>query len=102
MYPTEGFTATGAGEDKVTVNLRAARVSGAFHFEFKKMRLAPRCADPKGYYGQMLTQATATADSAAASSGLSALILAVGRLKTVPGIEKKLKAELDQTVGVKR
>jgi hypothetical protein len=51
MYLTEGFTATGAGEDKVTVNLRAARVSGAFHFEFKKMRLAPRCADPKGYYG---------------------------------------------------
>jgi hypothetical protein len=39
MYLTEGFTAIGAGEDKVTVNLRAARVGGAFHFELKTMRL---------------------------------------------------------------
>jgi hypothetical protein len=62
----------------------------------------PRCADPQGYYGQMLATAAAAADSAKASSGLSALILAAGRLKTVPRIENKLKAELDQTVGVKR
>jgi hypothetical protein len=62
----------------------------------------PRCADPKGYYGQMLAKATAAADSAKASTRLSALILAAGRLKTVAGIEKKLKAELDKTVGVKR
>jgi hypothetical protein len=39
LYLTEGFTATGAGEDKVTVNLRATRVGGAFDFEFKKMGL---------------------------------------------------------------
>jgi hypothetical protein len=44
----------------------------------------------------------AAADSAKASTRLSALILAAGQLKTVPGIEKKLKAELDNTVGVKR
>jgi len=62
----------------------------------------PRCADPQGYYRQMLAKATAAADSAKASTGLTALILAAGRLKTVPGIEKKLKAELDKTVGVQR
>jgi hypothetical protein len=62
----------------------------------------PRCADPKGYYGQMFAEATAAAGSARASTGLSALILAADQLKTVPGIEKKLKAELDNTVGVKR
>jgi hypothetical protein len=62
----------------------------------------PRCADPKGYYGQMLATATAAADSAKASTRLSALILAAGQLKTMPGIENKLKAELDKTVGVKR
>ena len=50
----------------------------------------------------MLAKATAAADSAQASTRLSALILAAGRLKTVPGIEKKLRAELDKTVGVKR
>jgi hypothetical protein len=62
----------------------------------------PRCADPKGYYAQMLAKATAAADSAKASTGLSALILAADQMTTVPGIEKKLKAELDNTVGVKR
>jgi hypothetical protein len=62
----------------------------------------PRCADPQGYYGQILATATAAADSAKAATGLSALILAADRLKTVPGIENKLKAELDKTVGVKR
>ncbi len=50
----------------------------------------------------MLATATAAADSAKAATGLSALILAAGRLKTVPGIENKLKAELDNTVGVMR
>jgi hypothetical protein len=50
----------------------------------------------------MLAKATAAADSAKASTRLSALILAADQLKTVPGIEKKLKAELDNTVGVKR
>jgi hypothetical protein len=40
--------------------------------------------------------------SAKASTGLSALILDAGQLKTVPGIEKKLKAELDNTVGIMR
>ena len=62
----------------------------------------PRCADPKGCYGQMLAKAAAAADGAKASTGLSALTLAAGRLQTVPGIERKLRAELDQTVGVKR
>jgi hypothetical protein len=62
----------------------------------------PRCADPKGYYGQMLAKVTAAADDAKAAGGLSALITAAGRLKTVPGIERKLKAELDQTVGASR
>ena len=36
----------------------------------------PRCADPQGYYRQMLAKATTAADSAKASTGLSALILA--------------------------
>ena len=62
----------------------------------------PHCADPKRYYGQMLAKATAAADSAKASTRPSALILAADQLKMVPGIEKRLKAELDNTVGVKR
>jgi hypothetical protein len=62
----------------------------------------PHCADPKGYYGQMLAKVTAAGDGAKAASGLSALITAAARLKAVPGIERKLKAELDQTVGESR
>ena len=62
----------------------------------------PHCADPKGYYGQMLAKVTAAGDGAKAASGLSALITAAARLKAEPGIERKLKAELDQTVGESR
>jgi hypothetical protein len=50
----------------------------------------------------MLGKATAAADNAKTATGLSALILAAGQLQTVPGIENKLKAQLDNTVGVKR
>ena len=50
----------------------------------------------------MLAKATAAAGSAKASTRPSALILAADQLKMVPGIEKRLKAELDNTVGVKR
>jgi hypothetical protein len=62
----------------------------------------PRCADPHGYYGQMLAKITAAGDNMKAASGLSAFILAEVPLKAVPAIEKKLTAELNQTVGVKR
>jgi hypothetical protein len=62
----------------------------------------PRCADPKGYYGQMLAKVTTAAGDAKAASGLSALIAAAVPLRAVPGIEKKLKAELDKTVGASR
>ena len=59
-------------------------------------------AAPKGYHGQMLAKVTAAGDGAKAASGLSALITAAARLKAEPGIERKLKAELDQTVGESR
>ena len=60
---------------------------------------APACADPKGYLPQMLARIKAAGDNAKSSSGLAALVLAAAPLNTVPGIEKKLNAELDRTVG---
>jgi len=62
----------------------------------------PRCADPKGYYGQFLTRIRAAGDNARTAGGLAGIILAEAPLKAVPGIEKKLDAELDATVGKKR
>jgi len=59
----------------------------------------PRCADPKGYYGTLLARVTAAGDNAKSASGLGGLLLAMGPLRTVPGIEAKLTAELSQTVG---
>jgi hypothetical protein len=84
---------------KLAAALKTSSGGGALVVGHPRRRAA---RDPQGYYGQMLAKATAAADSAQASTGLSALILAAGRLKTVPGIEKKLRAELDKTVGVKR
>lgn len=62
----------------------------------------PRCADPRGYYALMLTDLRAAGDNAKAASGLAGIVLAEAPLKKVPAVEKKLNAELDQTVGKNR
>ena len=59
----------------------------------------PRCADPAGYYGQVLAKIVAAADNARSQSGLGSLMLAEVPLKTLPAIGAKLNAELDKTVG---
>jgi hypothetical protein len=60
----------------------------------------PHCADPAGYYRQMLTRVTAAGDNAkSGGSGLASLMLAEVPLKGVPAIEKKLSSELSRTVG---
>jgi hypothetical protein len=61
----------------------------------------PRCADPHGYWPQLLARVTAAGDNAASGSGLSALLLAVVPLQGVTGIEKRLTSELNRTVGKK-
>jgi hypothetical protein len=58
----------------------------------------PRCADPHGYWHQILIELQAAADNASTGSGLGALLLAMGPLQKVKAAEKKLSAELKQTV----
>lgn len=63
----------------------------------------PRCADPHGYYARFTALLIAAGDNARSSGGsLGGLILAEVPLKQVPGVEKKLNAELNRTVGKKR
>jgi rhamnogalacturonyl hydrolase YesR len=57
-----------------------------------------RCADPHGYWHQILAGLQAAADNASTSSGLGALLLAMGPLQKVKAAEKKLSAEMKQTV----
>jgi hypothetical protein len=57
----------------------------------------PKCADPKGYWAQILTHVRAAADNAKSSSGLASLMLAEVPLKGVPAIERKLARELKRT-----
>jgi hypothetical protein len=59
----------------------------------------PKCADPKGYWKQFLVRLRAGADNASTGSGFGALLLAMGPLKPVPGIMRKLDAELKQNIG---
>ena len=57
----------------------------------------PACADPHGYWGQMLARVQGAGDNAGAASGLGGLMLAEAPLKAVPGIQAKLTAELKHT-----
>lgn len=54
----------------------------------------PKCADPHGYWDKSLARIKAAGDNAGSSSGLGALLLAEEPLKTVPGLQAKLDAEL--------
>jgi hypothetical protein len=62
----------------------------------------PRCADPHGYWQQVLTLIRSAADNAQTGSGLGALLLALVPLKQIPPLEIKLGAELKQTAGVSK
>ena len=59
----------------------------------------PPCADPGGYYIQMLARIKAAGDNAGSASRPGGLMLAEAPLHEVPGLEQKLSAELKQ-VGI--
>lgn len=59
----------------------------------------PHCADPAGYYGQMLSRVVAAGDNAKSATGLASLMLAEVPLKGFTSIESKLSAEMARTVG---
>lgn len=61
----------------------------------------PVCADPAGYWTQLLGFLKAAGDNASTSSGLGGLLLALAPLARIPVVEKNLQAELARNVGVK-
>jgi dihydrodipicolinate synthase/N-acetylneuraminate lyase len=61
---------------------------------------SPHCADPAGYYRQLLAIYTAAGNDARSASGIASLVTEL-RLVTSPAvkIESKLAVELNRTVG---
>ena len=78
----------------IPVMLAALKTAGA---DAAVMTPAPACADPHGYWKQILARIKAAGDNAGTASGLTGLILAEAPLKAVPALEKKLDAELKRT-----
>jgi hypothetical protein len=54
----------------------------------------PACADPHGYYAQMLADFKAAGDNAASASGLGGLMLAMDPAKKAETLASKIDAEL--------
>ena len=61
----------------------------------------PACADPAGYWTQMLADLKAAGDNAGATSGLGGLITAMAPAEKVKPLDADLSAELARTAGVK-
>jgi hypothetical protein len=61
--------------------------------------LPPDCADPAGYYSQLLATIKTVSHNAKAASGFGQLLMAEAPLKTLAKIKANLRAELDRTVG---
>jgi hypothetical protein len=57
----------------------------------------PRCADPHRYWPAILTRIRSAGDNASSANGLSVVLLAVAPLKEIPGLLRKLTAEVKQT-----
>ena len=62
----------------------------------------PRCADPKGYFRQLLTQVKTAGDNVRTASGMSGLFLVEAPLKSAGKFVRELMTELNQTVGRER
>lgn len=61
----------------------------------------PACADPAGYWPQMLTDLKAAGDNAGSAPGLGGLMTAMAPIENMKPLESKLSAELARTAGVK-
>lgn len=60
----------------------------------------PSCADPAGYWTQILGYLKAAGDNASTSSGLGAFLLAMAPLSKIPAVQANLTAELARNAGV--
>lgn len=57
----------------------------------------PRCADPAGYWAQILDLLSSAADDASTGTGAGAAMLALVPLREIPPVTRKLAAELHFT-----
>ena len=90
-------SSAGSAED-IPAFASALKASGADATTLEHYPM-PACADPGGYYVQMLARIKAAGDNADSASRLGGLMLAEAPLHEVPGLEQKLSAELKQ-VGI--
>lgn len=61
----------------------------------------PSCADPAGYWPQVLRDLKAASDNATSQPGMSGILAASGPVQLVKPLEGKLKTELARTTQVK-
>jgi hypothetical protein len=85
---------SGAGSaDDIMALTSALKTAGADATALEQYPM-PACADPGGYWAQMLARIKAAGDNAGSASGLGGILLADAPLKQVPGLQQKLSAEL--------
>lgn len=95
----KALDAAGSSED-IKMILSSLKTIGADATALQAYPM-PACADPKGYWPQVLADMKAAGDNADGASGLGGLLLAEAPLKKVQPLETKLNAELAKTAGIK-
>ncbi len=88
-----------ASTEDIPLLNKALKDSGNIARQLKAYPM-PACADPAGYWTQMLGYLQAAGDNASTSSGLAGLLTAMAPLQKVQGVENKLGAELKKNAGV--
>lgn len=86
-------------DDDITAMVSAVEAVGADAAALQGYPM-PACADPAGYWPQILAELKAAGGNAGTSSGLGAILLAAAPLRQLPATQAKLSAELARTAGV--
>jgi hypothetical protein len=93
------LTAAGKAEDIKEMDSALEKIGADAAAD--KAHPMPACADPAGYWPQILSAMQAAGDNASVAPGLTGILTAEAPMKPVPGHEARLKTELERTTATK-
>lgn len=93
LTPALNAVQSAASSDDIALMSSGLKQAGSIAHRLQAYPI-PACADPAGYWKQILADIRASGDNAGTAAGLAGLLAAEVPLKKVPGLEGQLQTEL--------
>lgn len=98
LTPALNAVQSAASSDDIALMSSGLKQAGSIAHRLQAYPI-PACADPAGYWKQILADIRASGDNAGTAAGLAGLLAAEVPLKKVPGLEGQMQTELKSTAG---